>query len=161
MANIAMTTRDLKAEMEQEMNKNHGELFEPETQTFIAHNEEREEDLHGDKLGIREINRRFGELEERLKIVELAYQGGCIGKKVLDPTKFISKGDMVEMILHAISKGNSEFGVSRSFIRKVVCDQNTMEMNSYRIKKINSCLQTTVESGLVVFDPTHQLYKLA
>lgn len=105
------------------------------------------------------LHEKISLMENRLRIVE---QERAIQKKSsLDPTTFIRKETMVEMIRKAISQGSPTFGVSRSFIRKVLTDENHLTMSGYYSKKMNNVLQSGVDSGVLLYDSAHQLYKLA
>lgn len=105
-----------------------------------------------------DIEQRLFVMEERIKALEDALHSR---KPSLDPSKFIPKTAMADMIQHAISQGSASFGVSRTFIRKILNEEFNVPMTSYYIRKINHLLHVGTKEGVLHFDSAHQLYKLA
>ena len=109
-------------------------------------------------LTVKMLQDKISTLDGRLRIVEESIQNP---KKLLDPSKFITKSSMIEMIREAISQGSHSYGVSKKFIKKVLAEQNNIDMNRYYSKKLNFLLQSGIDSGALLFDSSHQLYKLS
>ena len=106
------------------------------------------------------IESRLSKLESRVKELEDALRFHTEGKKLSDPSKFITKENMAEMIQKAILQGNSEIGVSKKFIRKILHEQNEVPMSNYYLKKLNNLLAKGTKEGVICFDAAHQLYKI-
>ena len=119
--------------------------------------------LPPEKLTLGELQGQISDLEGRLNVLEQGMAAKWLesGKRGLDPSKFVSKEQMVEWVKGAISQGNATHGVSKSFIKKILVEEHQIEMNGYYTKKLNFVLQSGIDHGAVVFDNAHQLYKLA
>lgn len=77
-----------------------------------------------------------------------------------EQTKVISRSQMASWIIEAIKHGNREFGVSKSFLKKYLCEVHSMPNNSYYVRKLNSMLAYGIDEEKLYYDKLHQLYKL-
>ena len=112
----------------------------------------------GGTTEIEELKQQIWNLKDRVKNLENLAEIGS--SKKTDPSKFISKAHMLQMIQDAISQGSENFGVSRTFIRKILNEQYDVPMTSYYQKKLSFILQTATKDGVIKLDSAHQLYKL-
>ena len=108
---------------------------------------------------MQEMQRLVVDLEKRLTLLEASVADNY-GIQRSSPRKQITKEEMAAMIKSAIAQGSKAYGVSRSFVRKVLAEQYNVDMSNYYQKKINQMLQAGIDEGHLTFDAVHQLYKL-
>ena len=103
-----------------------------------------------------DIKKQLADMESRMRAVEEA----LLGKKCVDPSKFITKQEMAGMIECAVGQGSETFGVSRSFLKKVLNEQFNVPLTTYYNKKISYVLQRGINTESLAYDSAHHLYKL-
>ena len=105
---------------------------------------------------VRDIDARLRKLESEQK--EAMKPHGAIGRKEAETPRSIMKIELLEMIFAAVSSGNSNYGVNRSYIRKVLAERFDVPITPYYMKRVNQVLQKAVDDGQLVLDPSHGLF---
>ena len=101
------------------------------------------------EVAVGENVRKLAEMEEAVN-----------SKRLVDTSKFITKGSMGTMVECAIARGSAEYGVSRTFIRKVLLEDFSVPMSAYYNKKLSLVLNSLIKDGKIVHDTCHQLFRL-
>ena len=73
--------------------------------------------------------------------------------------KKIAKGDMEKMVIEAISNGNTEYGVSKGFLKSFLMHRYKLHWSAHYQKKLSIDLHGLIDKKMILFDTANQLFK--